>query len=506
MIIFKPSIFICLILFLSCNKQSSPYGPTGSDNYVLDVSMDGDARDFAILNDINIDNFLNSTGERIIEDCSLSGEDEIPSCEERYWCKIDGEQCVSDTKDLIVVANSDESMGLLIYEIINEPNLSYQLVYQNNEIEYEDPSSGEENLLDTELRSIYYFSSKYLIYTLDKFELVYSIFLPGILSDFISPFNIETAEQTAHCLEGTVPIQAITQTEINSGSYHSTQFKQISETVPIGFLVLNKWNTATNGGTNLGGDEVLPYVHHSKIHYLGYNAGHPPLEPENMDPQSDPIYSACTGDGGPSLEALDLFYWGDSEEGGYELDYNVTDFSFSNNILEVANPKDGYYSYRAYNLGLEANEFNGSLESNLTENTQKVEWLVPSKIRSIYSKNGHTYLGLENNGCYITTQTDFSDCQVGLCTFNIVDNAGFFEIADGFTVYNVYYDDTNDLLLLSCGSSGVLIYEWHENGVAPIFSAHVTSSYAYSAQVFNSNYKYLMISTTNGIEVYNIGG
>ena len=62
------------------------------------------------------------------------------------------------------------------------------------------------------------------------------------------------------------------------------------------------------------------------------------------------------------------------------------------------------------------------------------------------------------------------------------------------------------MLILSCGSNGVLVYEWHEDTTLPALAGHVTSSYAYSAQIFGDGIKYLLISTTNGIEVYNIGG
>ena len=126
-----------------------------------------------------------------------------------------------------------------------------------------------------------------------------------------------------------------------------------------------------------------------------------------------------------------------------------------------------------------------------------------AQITKLYSKNDYIYLGLENSGCYITTQNEIINYVPDETIFPIEESETFYAIADGFTVYNIQHD--NDRLLLSCGSDGVLIYEWDDqSNIPPSLIAHVTSSYAYRAKIYNGSH--LMISTKNGIEVYHIGG
>ena len=168
--------------------------------------------------------------------------------------------------------------------------------------------------------------------------------------------------------------------------------------------------------------------------------------------------------------------WRDEEATCYDLvmDYNVTDFSFSNNILNIANPTDDWYSFIdienptdvPYSLiSFDYSNFDFISPVELNENANFVIKTTSHKIRDIYSNINFT---------------------------------------DGFTVYNVQYDSNR--LLLSCGSDGVLVYDWSEQNVdvPPALIAHITSSYAYRAKIYEESK--LMISTTNGIEVYYIGG
>ena len=61
-----------------------------------------------------------------------------------------------------------------------------------------------------------------------------------------------------------------------------------------------------------------------------------------------------------------------------------------------------------------------------------------------------------------------------------------------------------DVLLLSCGSNGVLAYDWNDDsGSAPMFIGQFTTSYAYTAKMYGSNT--LIVGTESGLELFNIG-
>ena len=157
----KNILLLSLIFLLACNEQSNPFIPgqngASSDVYIYNLYMDGPARDFIILENVNIESFVKDQ-ESIFRSCSESGNEldimlddnwddvyidyfncnnsnpldgscfiTIPECEDRYWCKMEGGNCISDNKDLLIVANEDENKGLLIYEIIEETNHYFPL-------------------------------------------------------------------------------------------------------------------------------------------------------------------------------------------------------------------------------------------------------------------------------------------------------------------------------------------------------------------------------------------
>ena len=73
---------------------------------------------------------------------------------------------------------------------------------------------------------------------------------------------------------------------------------------------------------------------------------------------------------------------------------------------------------------------------------QSVVWSTDAKIRKLYSNGDFIYLGLEDAGCYITTQYDFSLLESNNTIFSMDDTENFetfYAIADGFTVYNIQY-------------------------------------------------------------------
>jgi len=835
--------YILVLIFLSCNEQSNPYvvGSEGSegysDAYIYNLYMDGPARDFIVLENVNIENFENIDGNPIFRSCEDSGmidwdsnysdysnyvncdnlacsiNDEdtcasltycywsdnnttedftddscinnedvcliaTPDCDNRYWCKLEGESCVSDTKDLLIVANEDEDNGLLIYEIIEDPELKYLLIYHNNEIEF---NADEENVLDTELRSLHYSENTYMLYALDKFEFIYSIFLPGLLDNLVLPeLNISSHEKSTDCpalINEEDNFESIHELQpgLNSDNYHATQFQVYEEEIGDdwfpGMFILHKYNSSTNSDqpkhsqlhysvnsegssplseacvgsgapTSISGVEVFNDLdvvdvaglcndinnqelcdsHEScewnidvcELEYeiltesdcanipetvwLGesgyengiltyddcmeysseefqaswdgdlsddygqiteqecsafessiwsgsnaydygiitqcecnakensiwydYNCSNPVFEDEvacldegylwtNMEcledacnlpinaiylDGSDVLYNTDTDIGGfqfnvnggatvsggsggdaqtagfvvqgagttvlgfsftggfvpagcgtltsltltgnaiglsdiifsdsqPSPEEIDVTYdpgiqiagCGDDEDAGcgindvagcwydelapcqqFSMNYDVTDFIFKDNFLHIANPADDIFSLVSYDYS----NFNHIIPQELLADVSPIINVTPEKIRELYTKNDHIYLGLENIGCYITTQNDIINSAQEGNIFDGVEGINFYAIADGFTVYNVQYDDSK--LLLSCGSDGVLIYDWNEGNISPTLIAHVTSSFAYKAKVYDESR--LMISTKNGIEVYYIGG
>lgn len=131
------------------------------------------------------------------------------------------------------------------------------------------------------------------------------------------------------------------------------------------------------------------------------------------------------------------------------------------------------YDYSSYN--------------NLIEYSYDLE--TPSKVKSVYNYGNYVLAGLYNDGCYITLLGDNTNSLVKL------------EGTNSFTVNDIYYDEINQVLLLSVGSGGVLVYNWNGLSSNPNFMGHIVSSHAYTARIFNN--KYVVIATKYGVEIYN---
>ena len=73
-------------------------------------------------------------------------------------------------------------------------------------------------------------------------------------------------------------------------------------------------------------------------------------------------------------------------------------------------------------------------------------------------------------------------------------------ISEGFSVRDIYREQTSKYLLLSCGYQGVVVLQLDEN--MNIDNSWVlTSSYAYAARKYNDH---VLVSTRDGIEMFNI--
>ena len=155
---------------------------------------------------------------------------------------------------------------------------------------------------------------------------------------------------------------------------------------------------------------------------------------------------------------------------GTLIDLN-TDENFS-----LVNEMTSTFSVYDYNSNSNYIDFNYDIET-------------PSKVKSIYSFNEYILAGLYDDGCYITL--------LGDNTNNLVKLEG----SNSFTVNDIYYDDINQILLLSVGSGGVLIYNWNGLSANPNFLGHVVSSHAYTARMLYG--RYIIIATKYGVEIYN---
>jgi len=455
-IFFKYIFLICFLLFqISCDKQSTPfYDPSSA--YLSSLNQGGNARDFIILENVNAENFYYTsyyTNSNLMVPCS-SENDEL-SCSERFWCDWNSSQCNPLSKDLLLVAN--EFDGLLIYEILsNQNDISLSLIYSNNGFEYTDDPL--ENIVDLELRSIYYSEQSQTLFVLDKFEYIYNIYLPALLVD--DSVNNNCSVNTYN------PINSLVCGAIDS--YHATKFS-VNEfgsqlggmevgAVPTEIFILNKHNA---------NNELYLDESYSEVQLINYTF--PAVE------------TACFGNGSPTSACI--------SENIDELSYNVSDIHFNNDFIFVGNPTDDYYSFNVY-LYDSINQ-----QMNLVD-----EMLTNSKVSTLtYLLNSHNqgyvYWGQNNEGCYITLlpPNGFFDI-----------NNTIFHVGDSFTVNDIEYDSDENILLLSCGSDGVLVYDWDDNsGLEPVFIGHFTSSYAYKAKLYNSNT--VIVGTELGLELFNIG-
>ena len=74
-------------------------------------------------------------------------------------------------------------------------------------------------------------------------------------------------------------------------------------------------------------------------------------------------------------------------------------------------------------------------------------------------------------------------------------------IASGYTIQDIRFNESSNLLILSAGYGGVLVYDWDGESM-PTPRAMISSGYAYSALVFDHNK--IIVGTKNGIEIYEI--
>ena len=170
------------------------------------------------------------------------------------------------------------------------------------------------------------------------------------------------------------------------------------------------------------------------------------------------------------------------------LSYNVNDIFYADNKLYIANPTENLNSFSVYDTQAEDLSF---LD----------EYITDSPVRSIYSINNTILAGTEN-GCYIT----------------LLDDGGISDIteskliiAEDFTIYDIFYD--GERLILSCGSKGILVYDWNGLDSEPSESLRIMNSgnttfglegFNYTAVARFYNGMYFVSTEDDGFQIYNI--
>ena len=114
----------------------------------------------------------------------------------------------------------------------------------------------------------------------------------------------------------------------------------------------------------------------------------------------------------------------------------------------------------------------------------------PVTVRFDFNYGNEYFVGLNyRSGCYIALLGSNGEEISNL------------HIAQGFSVYDIQL--TENLLVLSCGSEGVLVYD-RIGQLSFTPRAMIGSSYAYSSVVYGENSDQIIVGTKQGLEIYNI--
>ena len=164
------------------------------------------------------------------------------------------------------------------------------------------------------------------------------------------------------------------------------------------------------------------------------------------------------------------------------LNYKLTDIYYHDGVLALANPDTNKYSVEVYDyVNHHLNpQFNGVID--LPEK--------PVTVRFDFIHGNEYFVGLNYRaGCYIA-----------LLGSNGSEVSNL-HVAQGFSVYDIQL--TDDLLVLSCGSEGVLVYK-RDGALSFSPIAMIGSSYAYSSLIYGQNNDQIIVGTKQGLEIYKI--
>ena len=474
-------VIMMLFLFFSCDyKRNNPI--IDSDVNYSSIITNSAVRDFVIIENFTANDFhynaINHSctqGYDLNNDGNYTGISGPQDCY-GFWCEWDGSSCNDVDRDVVAVAN-DEA-GLYIYEIIDG-------VFNPNEIYFRDliefAGDGE---LDIELRSVYYAENHNTLYMLDKFEYIYNLYLPPVISEY-NNFPLEH--------DCTLPSEE-TLEYLQCGQFnHATKFvvdegnPNTPHQLPFEMFVLYKENLNTDSSilesfseirrywynNNPNGDQNSSPVCDNAINFdYGCDDNSPLIGHYCYDPHSNEVYNINE----PSECLLNNLIW-------RPLNYNITDLFYSShsgqNRLFISNPSKEFYSVSLYYY----DPFGG-------EAAFKNDLLTPQKVNTIYAYQDYLISGMKDMGCYITLLNEHG------ISGNLFDKL---HIAENFSVYDIHYDEHNNKLLLSCGSNGVLVYNWDGESLSVSLDKHILSSYAHTAKFHDGM---IIVGTENGIEIY----
>ena len=446
---------ISLLLFFSCDYERNNPVVNSNINFT-NIVTNSAVRDFVVIENFNAGDFhynaINHSctqGYDLNNDGNYTGISGPVDCY-GFWCEWDGGSCNDIDRDVIAVAN-DEA-GLYLYEIVDG-------VFNPNEIYFRDliefAGDGE---LDIELRSIYYAENHNTLYMLDKFEYIYNLYLPPVISEYNNfPEEHDCTLPSEETLE-----------YLQCGQFdHATKFvvdegnPNTPHQLPFEMFILYKENLNTDSSISESFSEVRRYWYNNN---------------PNGDFNSSPV---CDN-------AINFDYGCDDDVQSpliSSLNYGVTDLfynSFNNqNRLFVANPSKDFYSVNLYYYDPLGGEV--AFKNNL---------LTPEKVNTIYAHENYLISGMKDMGCYITLLNEHG------ISSNLFDKL---HIAEDFSVYDIYYHEQDNKLLLSCGSNGVLVYNWDGESLSVDVDKHILSSYAFTAKLHEGM---IIVGTENGIEIY----
>ena len=339
----------------------------------------------------------------------------------------------------------------------NNPFINENIEFSSIEIgEVRDLFISDSTLfVGTESEGLYIYNINYL----NQLELIYENINWGIRKDIRSVFYDKSSQMVYaldrfdYVYEGYLPhVIDSTSNFIGDGdtllknnctgiSTHATQFSVNHNTSDPELFILYKHNA---------NNELYLDSSYSIIRHMQY------VIPPFMTFMDGVFLSDC------SNEAISI------ED---SLNYNINDMSFNNNKFYLGNETN-----------IDIYDFQGGLDTSIA---------LESEVKSVYSINNFV-LGGTNNGCYIMLPGDGG---------NFGDNSNILHIAEGYTIYDIFYDVNLSKLILSAGAKGILVYDWDGNSFSFNFNYRLLSSYAFTARIYNNM---IMVASKNGLEIFNI--
>ena len=173
--------------------------------------------------------------------------------------------------------------------------------------------------------------------------------------------------------------------------------------------------------------------------------------------------------------------WNDDEWHEYHnLNFGCEDIFFTDSLLAVSN---GTLGVNVFKQSVDS-DYSGELEELLSFDTE-------GEVNTVYVKENNIFAGLnDDKGCCIST----------INPEDMLSNQRY--IANGYSIQGIHIQD--DLMALSCGNDGVLLYNFYSNENIPNVTelGRIDTEYAYKVKVYNSNT--IFVATRSGIQIYNL--